>query len=272
MIVHLATSNTYYDVHAVTGFTAGTTVIIHNESSSTLLATISPTSPVSDSNSVFIDVGETYSFSPKTSKLWIKGSTGPVQIETLLGSTSAMFERVDLPPDLYTSDTEGYRRLRVDTGQTGFFEGREFRTFFELNLPSGSSRYFKFTSPIDFILTEQSLALDAGSARFTAITGATDSGTYNVSLPIIGKNRMASRKAPYYNPQVTILTGGSATGGTVVELFRVVAANATAQQQTVLGANSTERGLPAGTYHLRIENIGNSAATGVYTLIWEERP
>jgi hypothetical protein len=83
---------------------------------------------------------------------------------------------------------------------------------------------------------------------------------------------MATRKAPFYSSQVTIASGGTVTGGTVVELFRVTAANATAQQQTVLGAASTERGLPAGTYYLRLENIGNSAATGVYSLIWEERP
>lgn len=272
MILHLPTEDTYYDVHAVSSITSGTTVIINNETSSLLLLVISPTAPTSDSAAIFVDVGEVYSFSPKSSKLWVKGSTGPIHVEALTGSTSSTFEMVDLPPDIYTSTTEGFRRLRVDTGQTGFFEGREFRTFWEVNLPAGSSRYFKFTSPVDFILTEQSLALDSGSARFTAITGAIDSGTYNVPLPIIGKNRMASRKAPYYNPQVTILTGGSATGGTIVELFRVVAANATAQQQTVLGANSTERGLPAGTYHLRIENIGSGAATGVYTLIWEERP
>lgn len=272
MIIHLATENTYYDLHLVSDITLGTTVIVKNETSSQLFLAVSPTTPTSDSTSVIVGVGEVYSFSPKSSNLWIKGSTGPIHVETLTGSTSSVFGRVDLPPDIYTSNTEGFRRLRIDTGQTGFFEGREFRTFWEVNLASGASRYFKFTSPVDFILIEQSLSLDSGSARFTAISGAADSGTYNVPLPIIGKNRMASRKAPYYTAQTTILTGGAATGGTVVELFRVVAANATAQQQTVLGANSTERGLPAGTYHLRIENIGSGSATGVYTLIWEERP
>jgi len=219
-----------------------------------------------------VPIGEEYVFSAKTSKLWIKGSTGPIYLETLVSSRSGTFDRVDLSPDLYTSDTEGFRRLRVDSGQTGFFEGREFRTFYELDVATGTSVYIRFVSPIDFILSEQILTLDSGSIKFTALTGATPSGAYSVPLPVIGKNRMLSRKSPFYAPQITLSTGGAATGGVIVELFRVIAANATAQKQTVLGANSTERGLPAGTYYLRLENIGNNAATGVYTLIWEERP
>lgn len=272
MILNLATSSVYYDVHLVTGFTAGQSVVIHNETAQTLYVTIAPILPVSDSGAVTVESGETYSFSAKTSKLWIRGSTGPINFETLLDTRSSVFERVDLSPDLYTSDREGFRRLRVDTGQTGFFEGREFRTFYELNIATGTSAYIRFTSPIDFIIFEQSLTLDSGSVRFTALTGATPAGTWGTALPVIGKNRMMTRKSPYYTPQITLDTGGTASGGTVVELFRVVAANATAQQQTVLGAASTERGLPAGTYYLRLENIGNAAATGVYSLIWEERP
>lgn len=272
MILHLATPSAYYDLHLLTGFTPGVSVVVHNDTSTTLYAVVSPTAPTSDSNAVSIGVGETYSFSPKTSKLWVRGSTGPIHCERLLGSVSSEFERVDLPADVYTSDTEGYRRLRVDTGQTGFFEGREFRTFYEFNIPSANSVYIRVTSPVDFILFEQSLTVDAGSVRFTALIDATPAGTFSNNLPVIGKNRMASRKQPFYNAQLTLTSGGTASGGTVVELFRVVAANATAQQQTVLGASSTERGLPAGTYYLRLENIGNAAATGVYTIIWEERP
>ncbi len=272
MQITLPTSTVYYDVHAVTGFVTGQSIIIRNETSSTLHVIISPTLPTSDTGSVDVVVGAEYVFSAKTSKLWVRGSTGPIHCETLVDSRSSTFDRVDLSPDLYTSGTEGFRRLRVDVGQTGFFEGREFRTFYELNIPTATSVYIRFTSPIDFIIFEQSLTLDSGSIRFTALSGATAGGTYSNTLPVVGKNRMASRKAPFYSPQSTVASGGTASGGSIVELFRVVAANATAQQQTVLGAASTERGLPAGTYFLRLENIGNGAATGVYSLIWEERP
>jgi hypothetical protein len=174
--------------------------------------------------------------------------------------------------DLMTSDNAGTRRWRVDIGQTGFFEGREFRTFREFSIASGASLYLKFTSPVDFILFEQSLTVDAGAVRFTAITGATEATPFNTALPVIGKNRMAARPEPFYLAQAQVSAGGTITGGTVVELFRVVSANATAQQQTVGGASQTERGLAAGSYYLRIENIGNATTTGVYSLFWEERP
>jgi hypothetical protein len=275
MILSLATSTVYYDVHALTGFLTGQSVVIHNTTSSALYVIINATLPASDVGAVIIPSGETYSFSAKTSKLWIRGSTGAIHFETMFNSASTRsgsFQRVDLPPDVYTTDTEGFRRLRVDSGQTGFFEGREFRTFHEFSIPTGTSIYIRLVAPIDFILFEQSLTVDAGSIRFTALTGATGTGTYATALPVVGKNRMASRKAPFYNPQLTLSTGGAATGGTIVEVYRVVAANSNAQQQTVLGAASTERGLPAATYFLRLENIANGTATGTYSLMWEERP
>lgn len=178
---------------------------------------------------------------------------------------------VELLPDLMTDGGYGEsRRIRVDTGQTGFFAGREFRTFYEFSISTGTSVYIKFVSPVDFILFEQVLQVDAGGVRFSAMTGGTEGGTFT-ALPIIGKNRMAERPSPYYEAQVTAGAGGTHTGGTAVEVFRVVSAGATAQAATVGGQLSTERGLPAGTYYLRLECLGNSTATGVYSIFWEER-
>lgn len=176
------------------------------------------------------------------------------------------------PSDLLTAEREGFRRVRVDVAQTGFFEGREFRSFYEFNIPQGQSATVRFSSPVDFILFQQSLSVDAGGIRMTARAGATPGGTFNNALPVVGKNRMASRPQPYYEPQSTVTTGGTTTGGTVVEVVRLVAAGATAQEATVGGQFADERGLPAGDYYITLENISNGAATGVYSLFWEERP
>ncbi|MNQ72238.1 hypothetical protein D3C85_869370 [compost metagenome] len=200
-------------------------------------------------------------------------------VQPITGTISP-FSAVDLPHDLYTSSTEGYRRLRVDVGQTGFFRGKEFRGFFEFNIPAGQVQTFKFTSPVNFILIEQNISVDAGSIRFQAFgsTGVTEVATFATPLLVVGKNRMTEREFPYYVPQVTINThsapvalNSDITGGTVVEVVRVVAANATAQQQSVSGGAQTERGLPAGSYYLRLHNFGSGAATGVYAIVWEER-
>lgn len=52
MQITLPTSTVYYDVHAATGFVAGQSIIIRNETSSTLHVIISPTLPTSDTGSI----------------------------------------------------------------------------------------------------------------------------------------------------------------------------------------------------------------------------
>ncbi len=182
-------------------------------------------------------------------------------------------ERVEAyPPKILMTDNDGENaRLRVDVGQTGFFLGREFRSFYEFSIPPGQSVLFKFTSPNDFILFSQSLSVDSGGIRYTAEAGGTPGGTFT-ALPVIGKNRMSSRPQPFYVAQSTFGVGGTITGGTLVDVARLITASATAQQVTVGGQSSDGRGLPAGSYFIRLANIGNGTANGVYALFWEERP
>lgn len=167
------------------------------------------------------------------------------------------------------------QRLRVDPGQTGFFAGRMFRSYTEQVIPvAGPAVSFRFTSPVDFILWSQTLTLTQGALRFEIFTGATPSGSWT-SLPIIGVNRMAERPQPYYTPLVTIDTGGSFTGGTAVDvmLVRTAAQNNSASN---VGLESSERGLPAGTYYGRFSTLTgglavNDAAQMIYSIMWEER-
>lgn len=176
----------------------------------------------------------------------------------------------EFPRHLITTDTRGFERLKVDVGQTDFFLGNEQRFFHEFNIPNGSSVWFRFTSPIDFILFEQTLTVDNGGIRFTAYTGGTPSGTWTPVTTVIPKNSMSS--APPYVRKVNIDTGGNLTGGNLREVVRLVSPGSTAQRTTVSGGNQTERGLPAGTYYLQLENIANNSdSTGVYTIAWAER-
>jgi hypothetical protein len=163
-------------------------------------------------------------------------------------------------------------RLRVDVAQTSFFEGREFRTFYEFNLAAGASVTGRFVCPVNFILFGQNLTVDDGSIRMTVSAGGTPSGTFGNALPVIGKNQMTTRPTPYYAAQATIATGGSVSGATVLDIARVVAANSTAQRSTVGGQVADERGLPDGTYYITLTNIGSGTSTGVYSAFWEERP
>ena len=215
---------------------------------------------------------EVYVNNTGKTNIWIKATeTGPIVVQAV-HVASSQYLVANLPQSLYTSTNEGYARIRTDSAQTGFFEGREFRTFFEFSIASGATQGFKVVAGSNFILFEQNLTVDAGSIRLNAYTDATQSTTYTTPLPIIGKNRMPTRLSPYYTSVMTINTGGSRTGGAVVETARVCAAGATAQQASVGAVVSSERGLPAGTYYIDLVNFSNSTATGVYSLWWEERP
>ena len=185
---------------------------------------------------------------------------------------------MDLLPDIINGKRRGYKRLAVDVGQTGFFEGREFRTFYEFQVNQGESQFFKFVCSKDFILFDLNISLDAGSLKLKIFSiGGTEGGTFNVPLPVFGKNRMNDRfqSSPgvYLTSVMQITTGGTYTQGSAIllDLFRIVTASATSQQRTVGGSVSGERGLPPGTYYIQLENFGNGHCNGVMNGFWEER-
>lgn len=167
-----------------------------------------------------------------------------------------------------TGNSEATARLPVDVGQTGFFERREFRISEELNIPTGTSLVYRFESPVNFILWEQSIECDANLLKFEAVVEGTEGGSFT-PVTIWGKNRMTEQ--PAYTGQVTISKGGTITGGQVAEVLRIQAAGATAQRSSVGSSVGSERGLPAGTYHLMLSAIGGDV-TGTFALVWEERP
>lgn len=199
---------------------------------------------------------------------------GPYRKETDMRDTTHADRVIAHPPfDLLTDGGDGpNRRLRVDIGQTGFFSGREFRTFREFSIAAGQTLVLKIVVPINAILAEQSMELDAGSIRITNAAGGTEGGSFAETLPIIGKNNMSERPLPLYTPQIVFTAGGTHTGGFVFDIHRVVAATATAQQSTVGNIIGDERGVAAGTYYVRYENFGSGPATGTLWFFWEERP
>lgn len=271
MIVIPANPNVYYDVHVLTSITAGLSVVVRNDTSYPIFLQTSLTLPTSDSGAVIVGSGDSYSFSPRTSNLWIRAN-GPVSIEPEANNPSLPVSRVELPTDIYTSTKEGFRRVRIDIGQTGFFEGREFRTFKEFSIPTGQTYVVKVVVPINAILFSQGVELDAGSIRITNATGGTPGGTFSETLPVIGKNNMSTRPTPFYVPQIVFTAGGTHTGGFIFDVHRVVTSQASSQEFTVGAVTADERGIAAATYYVRYENIGIGTATGTFFFFWEERP
>lgn len=174
----------------------------------------------------------------------------------------------DWPAELITGTRASPKpRLRVDVGQTAFFEGRQFRTFHEFNITTGNSVWARFISLIDLIVVRRSIVVVQGNMRFALSIGGTPSGVWTpkTSYPV---NAMSERPLPLYTSQVSADVGGSVTGATEIDL----AVLETGTSQAVSVSNiAEESGLAAGTYYLEIRNTGGNALRGLYSVIWEER-
>lgn len=190
-----------------------------------------------------------------------------------------------LPADLMTqAETPNFRRLRVDVGQTGFFAGREFRTFREFDqptlgtqIPSGQRVLVRAIVPLNIILESLEVRGDNGQVRITTFSGGTPTGAFVNNLPIIPANGMSSN--PGYTPLVTIAATAAGlpavvaiTGGTNLDVIRLKIENSTGAAATVGDQNDSQRGLPAGTYYILVENIGTGVFEGTIKARWEERP
>lgn len=173
----------------------------------------------------------------------------------------------------------GFERLRVDVGQTGFFEGREFRTFKELNIAATATYVIKAVVPLNIILMELKANLDGGWLRIGTYALGTEGGTFSETLPILGANNMAlgvNRRKSYsgaaYAPQVVLTAGGTHTGGTELDVLRIKT-NANSNFAASVGdASDSERGVAANTYYFRLLNLSSTdAVTGTFSARWEER-
>jgi len=180
------------------------------------------------------------------------------------------------PSDLLSSTKDGTRRVKVDVGSTGFFEARTFRISYEFSTENGNeiatatSRWLRFTAPINFLLQRQTADVDDGAIRARIFRAGVESGTWS-SVNISATNLV---NVSGYVGQITVDDGGSVdtAGEIAAETLRVRAVSATAQRSTIVAAASDERLIIAGTYYIQVENIASGVTQGVFTLGWEERP
>ena len=173
-----------------------------------------------------------------------------------------------LPSYLMTDGDGPYARLRVDVGQTGFWAGREFMTFHEFNIAAGSSIAIRAVTTVNVVLQKFSVDCWTSDVRMELRSGSTETSAFTVPLPIMRSNMMTTADFSY-GSNVTMVNGGTATGGTLLDVFRVSSGN---KATTVDAGADDPVGFPAGTYYITLANVGNQAATGVFKARWEERP
>lgn len=179
-----------------------------------------------------------------------------------------------------TSANPDFARLSVDVGQTGFFEGREFRWVRKLSLASGVTQWFKFNCPVPFILHEQLIKATSGGFELYVYRAAdvTVTSPFNgAPVPSFGKNSSPEREVVdegFYVQRSTIRGGGAVTlvnADNYADFDEVKTSGNANQSVSVGGSENSQRYLPAGSYYLSFVPVGG-AATGSWRLVVEERP
>tara|TARA_R110000868_G_scaffold31576_4_gene115611 strand:- start:1884 stop:2504 length:621 start_codon:yes stop_codon:yes gene_type:complete len=181
-------------------------------------------------------------------------------------------ERVEAyPPKVLMTDSDGdYARMRVDVGQTGFFAGREFKTFYEFNIPSGQTQVIRIISPVNRIVQRLDFEIELSELRVELRTGGTESGTWATNLPILYVNSMTTGSG--YSPQVSMQTGGVHTGGDIYDLFSLYSGSNQNKAISVSLSDASPEGYSAGTYYISMQNTDGANAVGIFRTRWEERP
>lgn len=179
-------------------------------------------------------------------------------------------ERVEAyPPKVLMTDGDGpYARVRVDVGQTGFFAGREFMAFHEYSIATGASVAVRAIAGVDVLLEQFHLDNWTGDVRLELRSGSTVTSPFVNDIPVRRTNQTDGVDLTY-TTQVDMDNGGVVTGGTLLDVFQLTSGN---KSDSVSGGSQDPIGMPAGTYYIVIQNIGNQTATGVFKARWEERP
>ena len=184
--------------------------------------------------------------------------------------THAHVYAVEFPEDLYTVDGGVGRRLRVDNAQSGFFSGREFRTFYVFDIPTNTSIYIKWTTQVDWILRGFDVQLSLGKIKVELLSDGTEGGTFNTALQIRPTNDMST--APASTSVTTLLTGGTVTGATREDIFYAESGTNIQKAVCAAGSENDPLGFPAGDVYIWIQNISTGDAEGVLHARREERP
>ena len=162
-------------------------------------------------------------------------------------------------------------RVAVDNDSAALFAGTSFRAMFELNIAAGASAVVRLDRACDIVIRKFSVALTAGEIRGEIWTGATPAGSWS-NLPVIPRNLMSRRPAPAYATKSTVSTGGTISGGTLIDLLLLKVASASGQASPVSGIGADEYATAAGTGFYKFTNTGNSTTTGVFVILWDELP
>ncbi len=163
-------------------------------------------------------------------------------------------------------------RIKVESGNSAFDEGMVFRAFYEVELPSSSTRVFKFSISDDVALLSSEIDIDNGGISYKVYGGGVEGGTFT-PIPSLRTNSMSGTPTPASN--VTVSTGGTldVTGVPLNDLLRIRSAGSNSKQATVGISDDDMRGFPAMTAYVVITSLQgvNGTSNGVIKWRWQNK-
>lgn len=161
-------------------------------------------------------------------------------------------------------------RIFVEDGNSAFYEGRQYFTFKEFSIAQGAVGVFKVVITENVVMRDFFVVLEVSSARVEIVTGGTEGGTFNSTLPLMQTNNMTTVTDRASTSTMTY--GGTLSGGTTLDLFLLNSGNNLNQAVGQQGGEPFPVGFAPGTYYVRITNTGNTTATGLFKSRWTENP
>ena len=161
-----------------------------------------------------------------------------------------------------------FGRIFVDAGGINPAENRQYFMFHEFSIAAGASEVIRVVVAGNTVMNAFSIKVMAGKARVEIVAGGTPGGTYDQSVPVFPVNGMTT--AAPRNTTTTMTSGGTLTGGTVMDLFLVNTGDNVNQSSGVSVGEDFALGFPAGTYYIRVTNTDNSASSGLVKALWTE--
>jgi hypothetical protein len=158
--------------------------------------------------------------------------------------------------------------MLFEPSNIAFREGRQYFAFHELSIAQGSTAVIKVVITSDTVMRDFFVEMVTSNTTAEIVAGGTEGGTFDTPITIQRTNNMSS--APVRNSTSTFTTGGTLTGGTTLDKFLLYAGNNVNQSTRQHGGEDFPTGFPAGTYYVRITNVGNTTATGIFKARWSE--
>jgi hypothetical protein len=162
----------------------------------------------------------------------------------------------------------GEGRLFVEAGNFAFDQGRQYFTFRDLSIAQGATFVIKVVITSDTIMRDFFVEMVTSNSTVEIVSGGTEGGTFNSALTIQRTNNMSS--VPARASTTTMTAGGTLTDGTTLDKFLLYAGQNVNQSTRQHGGEDFPTGFPAGTYYVRITNIGSTTATGLFKARWSE--